>query len=726
MARLPVRLILTPAFVFFCLIMHRFCLFLWFFLPISCLPNGTGGLIIAQISQNELPAPDSLQYFIEKKDALEVLKKANALVHVAPERARAGFDAALYFARANRDAPLESSVLRDAGLFFEELGRLDSAYYYYEKSLLLADSLKNKDGQLTIYNDLAIICRKLERFKLSKKYHLAALDLARLTGDEEMVEFSWHGLGALYEIVGDSAQALFFYEESQKTAKKRGNISGQLITLQNLARTYAGLHRQAEAEENISQAIKLGENQPDILEFANVLTVAGDVAETFGQLEKAAFFYEKSHGLYESLHEFGEALNVRIKLAAISAEKQDPVNAINIYQECLMRTDLMGPEKLAQVYLELGRLFTQEKQFENALRMLLSGVQICETNDLMEASVPLLRACHDLFAVQKQAVKAFYYLKKAQSRTDSLAGFVAERANLALQFRYDQEQNEQSLEQLRQRKNGLLLFGVLIGGLFLVGGLGWIIFIRRRANAALKLKNEEIEEQNVRLRESNSFLQQFTYAVAHDLKAPLRTVGSFIKILDTKFGSKFPPAAHEYMNFVTVGVRQMDLLIRDLLEYSRISSQRPGTDLIDPKNVLTAVFSRLQPTILEKNAVLEIADGLPSIHFEESHLVILFQNLISNALKFNRSEPPKIYVGGSMDGGFVRYFIEDNGIGIDPEHGKKIFELFHKLHKNKGFDGTGIGLTVCKNIIDKYEGKIWFEPVDESQGTRFFVEFRRN
>ena len=186
--------------------MGRFWLISWFFLPFFCLPDWAVGQIFAQTS----PAPtDSLQYFIEIKDALHALVQANQLVHESPRRARAGFDAAYRIARADNNQTLASSVLRDAGLFFEDLNRLDSASFFYENARKLADSLGNKDGQLTIYNDLAIVCRKLERFKQSKKYHLAALALARETGDEEMVEFSWHGLGALYEVVGDSTQALF-------------------------------------------------------------------------------------------------------------------------------------------------------------------------------------------------------------------------------------------------------------------------------------------------------------------------------------------------------------------------------------------------------------------------------------------------------------------------------------------------------------------------------------
>ncbi len=697
--------------------MPRIWPILWSLLPIALLPAGAGAQVISSVST------DSLQFFLDKKDALNILKQANKLVNDAPGRAHFGYEEAFRIARDKGEASLAATVLRDEGLFFEELGLLDSASFFYEKSRLLSDSLGSREGQMSIYNDLAIVSRKLERYKVSKKYHLAALELARRTGNEEMVEFSWHGLGALYEAVGDSTQALYFYEQSKKAARDRGSTSGQLITLQNLARTYAGLRRQTEAEENIRQAIQLGENQPDTLEFANVLNIAGDVAEKFGQHERAGGFYHRAHRLYLGQHEFGEAIAVRMKLADIATAERRAGEAISIYKECLLRPEMMGPERLAEVELKLGKLYFEQKLRSEAEKMLLQSVRTCETNGLMEASVKSLHACHDLFDERKSYVKAYYFLKKAQSRTDSLAAFTAERANLALQFRYDQEQNEQSLERLRQRKNGLVLFGILFGILLMVGALGWLIYLRRRANAKLQLKNREIEEQNLRLRESNSFLQQFTYAVAHDLKEPLRTVGSFINILDTRFGAQFPEAAHEYMSFVTVGVRHMDLLIRDLLEYSKISSQRPGTDLVEPRPVMAEVIGRLGPVISEKKAEVSMATELPPVRFERGHLLILFQNLLSNGLKFNRSERPRIAFGGLRENGSVRYFIEDNGIGIDPEHGSKIFELFHKLHKNKGFDGTGIGLTVCKNIIDKYEGRIWFEPVGEGEGTRFWVEF---
>jgi signal transduction histidine kinase len=697
--------------------MRRFWLCLWFFLPLLGRFDMTSAALFGQ------NITDSLQFFIENKDARNVLIQANQLVHENPERAVFGFQQAFSLAQTNAEHGIAGAVLRDQGLFYEELNRLDSAFILYDKARLLADSLANPEAQMIVYNDLAILCRKLERYKLSKKYHFTALEIAQKVGDAETVEYSWHGLGSLYEAVGDSAQALYYYEESQKVANKRQSISGQLITLQNIARTFAGLKRQTEAEANISIALRLGEKQPDTLEYANVLMVAGDVASAFNKVEEAFFYYQKSRFFYEKMREFSEAVGAQMKEAALLANQQRSDEALVIYRACANRPNVLPPDRLATIFLETARLLTQKNQTAEAQKLLFESLRICENNQLQEQSIETLRGLHDFFSRQNNPKKALFYLKSAENRNDSLATFFAERANMALQFRYDQEQNERSLQSLQLRRNRIAMLGFLIGGLSLVGFLVWMIRLRRRANAALKAKNQEIEAQNVRLTESNSFLQQFTYAVAHDLKAPLRTVGSFISILEKKFGSQFPEQAHEYMNFVTLGVKRMDSLIQDLLEYSKISSQRPGTDLISPKSTLDEVKKRLNSIVSQKKGLIEMAENMPSVRFERSHLVLLFQHLIENGLKFNQSDVPKVKIGGKQKDGYVQYFFEDNGIGIDPAHGLKIFELFHQLHKNKGFDGTGIGLTVCKNIIDKYEGKIWLESIEGGAGTRFWVEF---
>jgi signal transduction histidine kinase len=697
--------------------MRRFWLFLWFFLPILGHFSMTSAALFGQNTT------DSLQFFINNKDARNVLIQANQLVHDDPDRAVFGFQQAYKLARMDGEHGVAGAVLRDQGLFYEELNRLDSAFVLYDKARILADSLANPEAQMIVYNDLAILSRKLERYKLSKKYHFTALEIAQKVGDAETVEFSWHGLGALYEAVGDSTQALYYYEESQKVANKRQSITGQLITLQNIARTFTGLKRQTEAEANIGIALRLGEKQPDTLEYANVLLVAGDVSTAFQKNEAALAYYQKSRFFYEKMHEFGEAVGVQMKEAALLANLRRNEEALAAYRACATRPSVLPPDNLAAIFLETAKLLTQKPQATESQKLFFESLRICENNQLMEQSIHTLRGLHDFFSKQNNPKKALLYLKSAENRNDSLATFFAERANLALQFRYDQEQNERSLQSLQLRRNRMAMLGFLIGGLSLVGFLVWMIRLRRRANAALKAKNLEIEAQNVRLTESNSFLQQFTYAVAHDLKAPLRTVGSFITILEKKFGSQFPDQAHEYMNFVTLGVKRMDSLIQDLLEYSKISSQRPGTELIDPKSTLEEVKKRLHAIILQKKGVIEMAENMPSVRFERSHLVLLFQHLIENGLKFNESDAPNVKIGGKKTDGHVQYFFEDNGIGIDPAHGLKIFELFHQLNKNKGFDGTGIGLTVCKNIIDKYEGKIWLEPVVGTSGTRFWVEF---
>ena len=230
----------------------------------------------------------------------------------------------------------------------------------------------------------------------------------------------------------------------------------------------------------------------------------------------------------------------------------------------------------------------------------------------------------------------------------------------------------------------------------------------------------EIQLQNRRLQDSNEILHQFAYASAHDLKEPLRSIGSFTSIIAKRYLPLLPPEAIEYMSFVTGGVKRMESLLSGLLEYSTIIAEdHTATKAFNVQNVLDDVIKNLHSKIVEKGATIEYHNCATYLLVNRLHLIQLFQNLIGNALKFT-SETPKITVNCAVQKQVFLISIKDNGIGIKHEHGDKIFKLFQRLSRAPQYEGTGIGLTICKNIVEKHNGKIWFESA-EGQGTTFFI-----
>jgi light-regulated signal transduction histidine kinase (bacteriophytochrome) len=234
----------------------------------------------------------------------------------------------------------------------------------------------------------------------------------------------------------------------------------------------------------------------------------------------------------------------------------------------------------------------------------------------------------------------------------------------------------------------------------------------------LKHKNEEIRSQNRRLKESNEILNQFAYVSAHDLKEPLRSIGNFVHIIQRRYIALLPPEAADYMGYVTGGVKRMDSLLTALLEYSTVASEGHEVETaISVKQMVKEVCENLRSVIESKGAEIICKDELPPMRMSHLHLTQLLQNTMSNSLKFC-TQKPMIRIETLHQKHEIWIKITDNGIGIEAEYSDKVFKLFQRLSRQH--EGTGIGLTICKNIVDKYNGRIWFESVI-NKGSTFFI-----
>ncbi len=235
----------------------------------------------------------------------------------------------------------------------------------------------------------------------------------------------------------------------------------------------------------------------------------------------------------------------------------------------------------------------------------------------------------------------------------------------------------------------------------------------------LEEKNQEIQKRTEELASSNQELEQFAYVASHDLQEPLRMVASFTQLLSNKYSGKMEKDADEYIAFAVDGAKRMQALINDLLQYSRVGSQAKKSGPVDLDAVVRQALENLKITI-EKNGARVTRDPLPITRGDEGQLVRLFQNLIANAIKFQKKgEAPKIHVGLQEKGkGEVCVFVRDNGIGIESQYFEKIFQIFQRLHGREEYAGTGIGLAICKKIVERHGGKIWVES-EPGKGSTF-------
>jgi PAS domain S-box-containing protein len=255
--------------------------------------------------------------------------------------------------------------------------------------------------------------------------------------------------------------------------------------------------------------------------------------------------------------------------------------------------------------------------------------------------------------------------------------------------------------------------GKIIG----VFGIFWDITERRQAEELLKITLENLER-------SNKELEQFAYVASHDLQEPLRMVSSYTQLIERRYKDKLDQDANDFIQFAVDGANRMQKLINDLLDYSRISSKGKDYTKIDISQVLGQAISNLQQLIIDNTALITNED-LPVLIVDESQIIRVFQNLIENAIKFkNKTELPKIHISCKKQHEFYEFAVRDNGIGIEMQYHDKVFTIFQRLHSKEEYSGTGIGLSICKRIVERHGGKIWFES-KENEGTTFYFTLKK-
>ncbi len=237
----------------------------------------------------------------------------------------------------------------------------------------------------------------------------------------------------------------------------------------------------------------------------------------------------------------------------------------------------------------------------------------------------------------------------------------------------------------------------------------------------LKAANRQLVEKTRELEYVNKESRSFAHAVSHDLREPLRTIASYLQLIEERYKNKLDSDANIFIDFAVDGAKRMNVLIDDMLTYSRIEhSQSPFSD-VDLNDVLEIVKNNLHTSIQESNARIIVDSSLPVIIADHSQMVQLLQNIIDNGLKYKNAETPEIHIKVAKLEDFWQFSITDNGIGIAKDYYERIFVIFQRLHTREQYEGTGIGLAICKRIIEKHGGKIWVESIEGKGSTFYFT-----
>lgn len=258
-----------------------------------------------------------------------------------------------------------------------------------------------------------------------------------------------------------------------------------------------------------------------------------------------------------------------------------------------------------------------------------------------------------------------------------------------------------------------------------------LIEVAEKEASIARKQNEELEnivtERTVELRHTNEDLRQFAYVASHDLKEPLRMVSSFLGLIEKRLNGKVKEDRElkEFINYAVDGTQRMDILINDLLTYSRVNTREKPFEKVNLNEVVDVVRINLKVMIEQSNAIVKVKK-LPTIKGDLNQMIQLFQNLIANAIKYrNKKVVPIIEVECNRINGVYEIRVSDNGIGIAPEYHERIFQVFQRLHSRAEYEGTGVGLAICKRIVDRHGGKISVES-QSGEGSTFIFSLPKS
>ena len=232
---------------------------------------------------------------------------------------------------------------------------------------------------------------------------------------------------------------------------------------------------------------------------------------------------------------------------------------------------------------------------------------------------------------------------------------------------------------------------------------------------------QKVQDRTAQLEAANKELEAFAYTISHDLRTPLRAINGYSSILNQDYASNLPEDATRLLTHIRDNASQMDVLIKDLLAFSRLSRQQFEKETVDAKELVQLVINELQPEWENSNINFTHGD-LPICQADPGMLKQVYVNLIANAIKFTRDrDPGKIEIGSSETEGRRIYFVADNGIGFNMQYSSKLFEVFQSLHTHDEHDGTGVGLAIVRRIIQRHGGEIWAEAKVDQGATFFFT-----
>jgi len=571
-----------------------------------------------------------------------------------------------------------------------ELLNYDSGFDYLY--LVIENPNSSKQLQAKTLSTLAQTYSRLGENNLAYEYFLKVIELREEAGDELGLIGDLYSLGSLFFYQGNNEDALENYNKTLIIAKKYKQDRFIYNATAALGATYEQAGDLAQSLVFNAAALRLAEKQEYKTGVSYALHNFGTNYAVQNNHEKALEYFARSLEKKEQTDKFGQA------------------------------GDYIA---MGKSHFELGNYTEARESLETALAL---GIEIKAKTRIATSHEILAKVYRAIGEIEKENISLTEYISVKNSMLNEEAlKEMGKQKNAYLLKKKENEivalKNEQRVSRLKNIF-WIIAFSTLVV-IVIALFFNWkkqrkMARLLQEKNNVIEEKNEKIQIQNKLLEQSNVELQNFAYVASHDLKEPLRMVNSFSGLLQRKYTDVLDDRGQEYMYYITDAVDRMGILLDDLLDYSRVNTSDKNSESVNTANVAAKVRMNLTPRLEEKSGDVVINyDKMPEIQGNKSQFGQLLQNLISNGLKFQNGKPPVVEVDCEERKKDYLFSVKDNGIGISKENQAKVFDMFTRLHTRDQYEGTGIGLSTCKKIVDRHGGDIWVES-EEGEGCTFF------
>ena len=607
----------------------------------------------------------------------------------------------LALAQQHDNLEYQGKAFYELGKNYNRLSNYSEALIQYLQSTNYNLDLYESYSTAKAYSRIAEIYRSLGEYEKSYSTEMKALNLAEVKKDSTAIAGCHYNLGTSFFYQKQYPQSLEHYLKAYEIMKDKNNERAQYSCLGALGSIYSELKDYRKAYEFNEKALQLARKLDYQTGIAYSLGNIANQHVAMEEYDQAIDLLVESAQIKKSVGDTWGYIGSQMNLGNIYARhKNNPAKAIPILEECLkLSGQIESKPRRAEIYKDLAHTFRDvgKKEISNeyfvqyvALKDSILNEKTLEEMGQSKRRYEIQKKEHEITLLKKEneILGKDKKIQKLQIYIFAIAGFFLLLFTFWFmnRLKYSKKMND-----LLEEKNDLL-----------------------------NSKNDEINNSNKQLELSNKNLSQFAHVASHDLKEPLRMIHSYTSLLKRKYADSFDDMGHEFMYYITDAVGRMQNLLDDLLDFSRAGNRNDNAEMQDLKDVMDIVKANLRHRFEQNMSTLVVRkENLPMIRAQKTQLIQLFQNLVSNGVKFKGDYDPIVEVDCKKEGAEYIFSVKDNGIGISKENREKVFEMFQRLHTTEEFEGTGIGLATCKRIVENLGGKIWLDS-EPGKGSTFY------